>query len=41
MKIVSAGEHLSTVEVDAHKGGLSWDKDYAKEVLARIVQGRA
>jgi len=38
VKMALAGQDSTRVEVVARKGALQWDKDYAKEVLNRIVQ---
>jgi hypothetical protein len=38
VKIVAVNPEISHVEVEARSGALGWDKDYAKNVLSRIVQ---
>jgi hypothetical protein len=38
VKIVAVSPQVSHVEVEARSGSLSWDKDYARNVLSRIVQ---
>ena len=38
VNIVATSPTTSRVEVDAKQGTLSWNKDYARQVLTRIVQ---
>lgn len=37
--MISSGDNVTHVEVNAKKGVLGWDKDLANQVLSKIVQG--